>query len=120
MQVVRDGEVEDVEVGVLQERVAVLREDADALDAVEPGEGVPVGVAHGLEPRRHRVVGERGPAPDRRRQLAAHEAAADDPDAGDAHARRASASSTVAPPCTTAISAAVIAAGLSCWMTLRP
>ncbi len=120
VQVVRDGEVEDVEVGVLEQRVAVVGQQPHALDALEPRERVGARVAHGLEPRRHRVVGERRPAPDRRRQLAAHQAAADDADPGDAHARRASASSAVAPSCTTAISACVIAAGFSCWMTLRP
>ncbi len=85
VQVVRDGEVEDVEVGVAEQLVAVVGEQAHGVDALEPRAGLGARVADGLEPRRDRVVVERGPAPDRRRQLAAHQAAADDADPGDAH-----------------------------------
>ena len=41
VQVVRDGEVEDVEVGVLEQRAAVVGEQPHALDALEPGERRP-------------------------------------------------------------------------------
>ena len=120
VQVVRDREVEDVEVRVLEQVAVVVSRQADAVDALEPRAHLVAGVADRLQPRRDRVVLQRRPAPDRRRQLAAHQAAADDADTGDAHCSVARASAGDAPSCTTDMSAAVIAAGFSCWITLRP
>ena len=107
VQVVRDGEVEDVEVGVLEQRAAVVGQQAHACRCARTTRSASGLVSQTASSRG--VTGwsvERRPAPDRRRQLAAHQAAADDPDAGDAHAQAwPSACSGVAPSCTTAISA---------------
>jgi hypothetical protein len=120
VQVVRHGEVEHVQLRVLQQAPPVIGEHAHAGNALEPRARGLARVAHRVEPRRRGVVLERRPAPDRGGQLAAHQAAADDPDADEAHASEASACSGVAPSWTTAISARVIPAGFACWMTLRP
>ena len=50
-------------------------------DAVEPAQRLGARVAHADELGHHRVVLQRAPAPDGRRELAAHEARADDADA---------------------------------------
>ena len=80
VEVVRDREVEDVEVRVLEQPAAVVGDRRDRRDALEPAAGGLARVADRGEPRRHRVVLERGPAADRGGELTAHQAAADDPD----------------------------------------
>ena len=90
VQVVRDGEVEDVDRVVLEQVAAVGRLVGDRGDAVEPAQRLGARVAHADELGHDRVVVQRAPAPDGRRQLAAHEARADDADADALAARHAS------------------------------
>ena len=81
MEVVRHGEVQDLDAIVGEQVGVVARAQADAVHAVEPGQRRRVGVAYGHELGAHRVLLERRPAADGRRQLATHEAAPDDADA---------------------------------------
>src|SRR3954447_5145397 len=59
VQVVRDREVEDVEVGVVQQMAVIVGRDAQGADAVKPGARVVARVADRLQPRRDRVVLQR-------------------------------------------------------------
>ena len=125
VQVVPHRDVDDVDRVVCKEFGVVGGRRDHRVDLAEPLERGGVDVADGGEPWANRVIDEGRPALDGRRDLATHEAAADDGDvdAFDAHARVAharsssmiaSASSTPAPPWSTASSAAVMPAGFSC------
>ena len=114
VEVVGDGEVEDVDRVVLEQVAAVGRLVGDRGDAVEPTQRLGARVAHGDELRDDGVVLQRAPAPDGGRQLAAHEPRADDADADAILPRHASS------PWTACLSARTMAAGSGCWMTLRP
>ena len=81
VEVVGDGEVEDVDRVVLEQVAAVGRLVGDRGDAVEPAQRLGARVAHADELRHDGVVLQRAPAPDGGRQLAAHEPRADDADA---------------------------------------
>ena len=114
VQVVGDREVEDVDGVVLEQVPAVGRLVGDRADAVEPAQRLGARVAHADELGDDRVVLQRAPAPDGRRQLAPHEPRADDAHA-DALGRR-----HVPSPWTACLRARTMAAGSGCWMTLRP
>ena len=122
VEVVRNGAVDGLD-GLVGEELAVVRDEARArLDPLVPGQHVGVDVADDGELGADADVGEVDPARRGARELAAHQPAADEaePDRPDTVATSESASSAVASSCTIAISARVIAAGISCWMTLRP
>jgi hypothetical protein len=104
----------------------VDRQPSGGVDAFEPGEALWIGVADGGHYGSHGMVLERRPAGNGGGRLAAHEPAADQPDAERPGYRTASASSmasaraTPASSWTIAISARVIARGEGCWMMFRP
>ena len=112
VEVVGHGEVEDVDVGVV-EQVARGRSCAGGrCRRARTTQRRRVRVATAISSGAHGVVLERRPAPDRRGQLAAHQAAADDADADRARSRaRQRRPLGVAPSCTTAISARIMPAG---------
>lgn len=117
-----DGQVQDIDPVLAQELAIVGGPQSHAGHALEPRERLRVGVAHGNELGGDRVIGQRRPAAERGGQLAAHHAAADQahPDALAHAASSAAALCAGAPSCTTARRARTIAAGRSCWITLRP
>ena len=123
VQVVRDGTVDDLDAVVVEQVVVVGDAPRRRLEALVPREHVGARVADGHDLGPDAELGEMDPARRRARELPAHQAAADDADADDpfAHeARSASASEAGTRSWTIAISAPVIAAGRSCWITLRP
>ena len=88
MQVVRDGHVDHVDVGVGEQRLVVgglLRAGGDAIEPRERG-GIEVG--HGREDRADRDVREGAPAGESAGHFATHEAAADDADVYGRHEKR--------------------------------
>jgi hypothetical protein len=87
VQVVRDGAVDRLDLGVVEQVAPVGRQPRRRGEALVPGEHVRVGVAHVHDLRAHVHVGEVQPARGRGRELAAHQAAADDPEPDDLHAR---------------------------------
>ena len=123
VEVVRDGAVDDLD-ALVREQVAVVGDaPRRGLEALVPREHVRARVADADDLGSDAELGEVDPARGRARELPAHQAAADDADADDpfAHgASSASASEAGTRSWTIAISAPVIAAGLSCWITLRP
>ena len=88
MQVVRDGHVDHVDVGVGEQSLIVgglLRAGGNAIEPRERG-GIEVG--HSRKDRADRDVGERAPAGERAGHFATHEAAADDADFYGRHEER--------------------------------
>ena len=122
MQVVRNGEIDDVDARVVEETAVVVGDGRD------PGLPPPLldggrGVGQRDHLRACRVVEQRVPPTGEGQQLPAHQAAADDPDPdGRAHLPPtiAAAASTDAPSWSMAIKARVRPAGSACWITLRP
>jgi hypothetical protein len=80
MQIVRDGHVDHVDVGVGEERLVVGRLLSAGGDAIEPRERGGIEVGHGREDRADRDVREGAPAGESAGHFATHEAAADDAD----------------------------------------
>ena len=123
VEVVRDGAVDGLDALVREQLAVVGDPPRGGIEALVPREHLGARVAHADDLRPDAEVGEVDPARGRARELAAHQAAADDADADDplAHEERSSSASEAdAPSWTIAIRAAVIAAGRSCWITLRP
>jgi hypothetical protein len=87
VQVVWHSAVDGLDVGVVEQISPVGREPRGRLEPLVPREHVRVRIAHVHDLRSHVEVGEVQPARGGRRELAAHQAAADDPEANDFHAR---------------------------------
>ena len=123
VEVVGNRAVDDLD-ALIREQLAIVGDAArGGLEPLVPREHVWARVADGDDLRPDAEVGEMDPARGCARELPAHQAAADDADADDAFAHEpssASASEADTRSWTIAISAAVSAAGRSCWITLRP
>jgi len=78
MQVVRNGEVEDVYGRVLEQRLPRVGERLDGCHATKPVTRHWDRIGDGHDRRLHRMVDQRRPSPAYPRELAAHEAGADD------------------------------------------
>jgi hypothetical protein len=89
----RDGDVDDVDLLGGEQLAVVDRQASGRVDAFEPGQALWVGVADAGHFGPHGMILERRPARDGGGRLAAHEAAADQPDAEIPGYRTASASS---------------------------
>ena len=89
MQVVRHGDIDDVDRGIGEQFLVVGREQLAGGDALKPVRArASDEVRDGDELRLHGDVRERAPAGKGARHFAAHEAAADDADADVFHAER--------------------------------
>ena len=124
VQVVGDRAVDGLDVGVVEQVAPVGGRPWLRLQPLVPGQDVRVGVAHMHDLRPDVEVGEVQPARGGGRELAAHQAAADDAEADGPRkatdVRSVDVVTFVDCPWTISISLRVIPAGSACWMTLRP